>query len=413
MKSMTYCAVYKVIAAASAAAMLFCALPAAAYTDVTEAVNGVYNYKVKGSDHGVSQANDWFAVAAGRGGKAMPGYLEQLSAYVAEKYQSDGGLDRNKATEWHRTALAVKALGGDPANVGGIDLLRDGITEPLVSLDRQGINGLIWAVIASKYCGILPPESVCARLAQRQNEDGSFSLRGAGDPDVTAMAICALSDVPGYENAVSAAKAALEAMRLPSGGFASSGAENCESTAQVIQALCALGEDPERDIAVLMSYRNPDGGFAHLPGGKSNDMASAQAMLALVTYEQLPRPAAAVEEPPLETTAEPVIAPAAAEQPGEEADLPVETAAQPGAEQRSEAEQNAEAEAEPEAEEPGIEENNAEAEEAGEMAPEPDEAPEADDEPETAEASRSPLFIAAIALVIAALIFVFIRKRKR
>lgn len=395
MKSMTYCAVYKVIAAASAAAMLFCAVPAAAYTDVAEAIGSVYNYKLESYDLSVSQANDWFAVASGRGGRALPGYLEKLSAYVAEKYQSDGGLDRNKATEWHRVALAVKALGGDPTNVGGTDLLKDGVTEPLVALDRQGINGLIWAAIAAKDCGIEPPESVCAGLAQRQNEDGSFSLRGAGDPDVTAMAICALSGVPGYETVISAARTALEAMRLPSGGFASSGAENCESTAQVIQALCALGEDPERDIAVLMSYRNPDGGFAHLPGGKSNDMASAQAMLALVTYEQMPKAAAAIE-PALETAAEPVIVPEPTEQSAEAIVEPVEEAAPP--------EVTEEAGPEPEgtlAE--GIEEDQ-------DNMSEPDEAPKTANEPEAAKARQSPLLILAIALIVAAVIFVLIKK---
>ena len=64
--------------------------------------------------------SDWFAVAAGRSGEDVrtEGYRKSLSDYVTQKYRKEGGLDSVRATEWHRIALALLALGGDPTDVG-------------------------------------------------------------------------------------------------------------------------------------------------------------------------------------------------------------------------------------------------------------------------------------------------------
>ena len=70
------------------------------------------------------------------------------------------------------------------------------------------------------------------------------------------------------------ALAALSAAQCADGGFASWGAENAESTAQVVMALCALGIDPAADerfckeggsaVTALLGFR---GGKGILSGG--------------------------------------------------------------------------------------------------------------------------------------------------
>ena len=83
---------------------------------------------------------------------------------------------------------------------------------------------------------------------------------------------------------------ALGAAQCADGGFASWGAENAESTAQVVMALCALGIDPAADerfckeggsaVTALLGFRVEDGSFAHV-GGTSDAMASEQGLQAL------------------------------------------------------------------------------------------------------------------------------------
>ena len=59
--------------------------------------------------------SDWLAIASGRAGLQRPDYLRDLESYVTSMYRENGGLDRIKATEWHRAAVTVAALGGSVA----------------------------------------------------------------------------------------------------------------------------------------------------------------------------------------------------------------------------------------------------------------------------------------------------------
>lgn len=139
-----------------------------------------------------------------------------------------------------------------------------------------------------------------AALLALQLPGGGFAIRGTqGDVDVTAMALQALA----AENSASAQAAAQQALaflakaQLESGGFASYGAENAESAAQVIIALTALGIDPEADprflknglspLDALQSFQLPDGSYCHVSGGETNETATAQAFCALVALARL------------------------------------------------------------------------------------------------------------------------------
>ena len=67
-----------------------------------------------------SQNLDWYAVGIGRMGYEddYSAYLSILKDTVTKKYTQPDQLDLQKATEWHRIALAVLSLGGDPTQAG-------------------------------------------------------------------------------------------------------------------------------------------------------------------------------------------------------------------------------------------------------------------------------------------------------
>lgn len=252
--------------------------------------------------------DDWAVIGLARGGyypgKAyFDGYISAVRADAA-----DGGLDYRTGTSYARCVLALTAAGCDARGIAGHDL-----TAPLgdyAFVCRQGINGPVWALLALDAGGYpVPPAPAGAAQATRKSyidyilarevKGGGFALSGSvPDPDVTAMALQALSkyryraDVDG---AVSRAITALSSIQLGSGGFKSMGVENAESCAQVIIALCELSISPDDArftksgrtvLDALMAYSMGDGAFRHVPGGASSRVAAEQAYLALASAQR-------------------------------------------------------------------------------------------------------------------------------
>lgn len=153
--------------------------------------------------------SDWLAVASGRAGLQRPDYLRDLESYVTSMYRENGGLDRIKATEWHRITLAVQAQGGDPTAFGRdregkpIDLVAEGTYNwsRSRSLGAQGLNGWIFALITLDSGGFAVPEGAAytredmrRAILSAQTEEGAFGLSaGTADVDITAMALQALA----------------------------------------------------------------------------------------------------------------------------------------------------------------------------------------------------------------------------
>lgn len=254
--------------------------------------------------------SDWYAYALGKANiqDNFEDYLKRLEAYVSEKYSTSGGLDKHKITEWHRIALTVNALGGDPTSFAGVNLIKDGVTEPVIPPERQGVNGLIWAVITAHECndavGDFSARELCNKIILKQNADGGFSVSGKSDPDVTAMAIMALWNEEGFCSYGELARAALINMRLPNGEFASYGTENCESSAQAAQAFAYIG-DRENALAALETVKTykTAGGYSHIHGKDANEMATWQAMLAFIACDGfLNEPTKEIKEPVIENT---------------------------------------------------------------------------------------------------------------
>lgn len=253
---------------------------------------------------------DWYPIGLGRLGIAdrNSAYLAVVRDRVEERYAQPGKLNSAKATEWHRIALAVLAMGGDPTAFGTdengqpIDLIADGTYNrgKTASLGRQGINGWIWGLIALDSLRYSVPEdayytrdTIIMEIMRQQLPDGGFALSGkSADPDITAMALQAFAPYRNDEKTytytlrktgeqvtktvhqvIEESLQCLSLLQLPTGDFSSWGTENVESTDQVTVALCSLGIDPLTDLRFIkngntlldgiLRYRMPDGGFVH------------------------------------------------------------------------------------------------------------------------------------------------------
>ncbi len=205
---------------------------------------------------------DWLAMAMALSGaeESYADYLQALRTYVENAYAKNGCLDKNKATEYHRIALTVMALGGDPTDFGtkpdgsAIDLIAEGTYNYARDPGAQGLNGWIWALIALDAQDTEVPadaqysrEDMVSAIVIAQEPDGGFGLiPGKSDVDITAMAVQALAPYRDrLETEIDAALEYLSGQLTDTCGYIAYGDENAESTAQVILALCALGIDED------------------------------------------------------------------------------------------------------------------------------------------------------------------------
>lgn len=175
-----------------------------------------------------------------------------------------------------KAALTAKALGLDPKNTGGVDLITkasaayDSASGAFASDDfSQSI-----VMLGLACTGNTVPAGAGTALAANQIADGGgWGFGGFADPDTTAIAIQALlaTGTPKTDAAVTKAVAYLHASQGSDGGWGfDPTASNASSTAYVVQALLALGENPESTgwqkggvspVAFLLSQQETDGSF--------------------------------------------------------------------------------------------------------------------------------------------------------
>jgi hypothetical protein len=287
---------------------------AADKTEISQAISNTASYLTKTiSEPEVgSIGGEWAIIGLARSGYSTPQSYYDNYYKVVERYVKElgGVLHDKKYTEYSRVIIALTAIGKDPSNVAGYNLL-----EPLADFDKtiwQGINGPIFALIAldsGKY--ELPMnknaktqatrEMYIDEILARQLADGGFALSGnKADPDVTGMALQALAKYQNRDNVKAATVKAIETLsklQNSSGGYASWGTENLESTAQVLMALCELGIDPEDPrftksghnlIDTLLSYYREGQGFLHTADGSGeNLMSTEQAFYTLVNVQRV------------------------------------------------------------------------------------------------------------------------------
>lgn len=252
--------------------------------------------------------SEWLVIALARSGRDVPdSYYDSV---VKAVQSAKGQLSDKKSTEYARTILALTAIGKDPTDVGGYDLLAR--LADMDDVTYQGINGAIFALLAldsGKYDVPAAAEGgtqvtrdgLVAYILAQQLSDGGWALSGtSADPDVTAMALQALAPYRTGDETVDAAVdkgvQLLSDMQLFDGGYSSWGTLNSESCAQVLIALATLGIDPVSDsrfvkngltvLDALLAYA-VSGGFRHTVDGEADAIATEQALCALTAYARL------------------------------------------------------------------------------------------------------------------------------
>ena len=258
-----------------------------------------------------SIGGEWMVIGLARSGREVDdAYYEAVVEYVRGNIDENERLHKAKSTDNSRVILALTAMGYDVTDVDGHNLL-EGLDE-MSYLNKQGINGPIWALIALdshdyEPMGDVTREKLITCILDAQLADGGWALSGdKADADMTGMALQALapycSDNADVKAAVDKALAKLSEMQNEDGSFGAlqtdgSCVPTSESTAQVIVALTALGIDPETDsrfvkngnspVDALCGYAVDGGGFKHVSGGERNGMATEQGYYALTAYARL------------------------------------------------------------------------------------------------------------------------------
>ncbi|UTB71230.1 hypothetical protein A4W71_09425 [Latilactobacillus curvatus] len=216
---------------------------------------------------------------------------------------------RYSATDAERSVIGLTALGEDPTNFHGVNLIQKTIEASTAKY--VGINGQIYGIIAlsTKDYGEEANKTITTLIQavlQKQNVDKGWALFGTdSDVDITGMAMTALGmhrDVTGVQPALDKAVSMLKdkAFQKATGGFfipsSFSKVENSNSISQAVMGLMAAGVDPAKafvgdngvnPISRLLAYQRTDGEFRWQFDNVSGALAMAteQATYALDQYE--------------------------------------------------------------------------------------------------------------------------------
>ena len=265
------------------------------------------------TDTACAYGNEWAVLAVARDGGLSPEkaamYYASVEATVKE-LKSDT-LDPTYATTNERVALAISAIGKDPQDVAGYNLL-----QPLANMDYingQGVNAAVYALLAFDAKQYEIPaakagetqttrEGLIQKILDAQLSDGGWDYSGIGaDPDMTAMVLQALapycSSNAAVQVAVDRGLSALSAIQNPDGTYSSWGYTSSYSLAQVLTALSILKVDPLTDSRFIKNGRTVIDalGDFYVPGegfkGNIDDTAVAaganvQVAYALVAYQR-------------------------------------------------------------------------------------------------------------------------------
>ena len=244
---------------------------------------------------GAGESTDFFAIAlrARYSGLDFTAYADALQAYRTATTPIN-------PVSRERIALAMLACGAcDAEDPFVVDTTDTCIGALGIMSEVFGLHLLTNGVPSNTHT----VEEAARALLARQHADGSFSVTGnSGDVDTTAMTVTALAacrtmlsdtnadvlSVAEVSDAIETAIDWLAAKKTADGQFASYGAVNAESGAQVLIALAACGMDPAADarfadvVDGLLAFQTADGGFSHLLDGEKNDMATVQVFCAMV-----------------------------------------------------------------------------------------------------------------------------------
>lgn len=285
------------------------------YADTKKYIQNNVPAPVVASDRG-----EWAVLGLARAGVELSdayiqAYYGKVVAYVQKNMGADGVLldpesHNPTVTDNERIILALTAIGKDPANVGGKNLLAALQNKDIMQVTNTSdtdINGLVFGLLALNS-GNYTQDSywLVQAILTQQNEDGSWSssadTKPVGDVDMTAMALQALA--PYYnEGGDTTVNAAVDkALQWLSAKYKNTGYTSAESCAQVVVALSALQLNANSDSSfvktvdgaptsvlgdLLRYYLGEGQGFKHAASGMTADQkATEQALYAMAAYER-------------------------------------------------------------------------------------------------------------------------------
>jgi len=255
---------------------------------------------------------EWTVIALARSGVEVPeSYFDFYRANLKKTLKdTDGILSDSKYTEYSRVDLALTAIGEDPGDFDGYDLLK-----PLLDFDtvvKYGINGPAYALMALDSGDYeFSDQGVSASEVRKQyidwmigqeKQDGGFSYyetAAEADADMTAIVIQSLapySEDPLVTEVIERGLAVLSDLQDDDGYYRSFDEISCETLSQAIIAVSAAGIDCNTDerfvkngkgmIDALMTFYDRDGGFSHTLDGDTQVMTTEQALCALAAYDR-------------------------------------------------------------------------------------------------------------------------------
>lgn len=233
------------------------AAPPSAGPDIERLLGFLDAYQHPDGSFGADLYSDWAAVAYG----AATGHAaarDRLKAFLA-----GDALDGALLTDSERRAMALMALGVDPARGGRADYIRpiadafDGAQFGDPALYNDDIFAII-VLARAGYAGDAILATAGRFVAARQRGNGGWE-----DPDITAAAIQALTTFGSggeFDTPLAHAQAYLRSAQLSDGGWG-----NSFTTAWVLQAFRAAGIDPRSVV------KNSKSGFDALARSQQSD----------------------------------------------------------------------------------------------------------------------------------------------
>jgi Prenyltransferase and squalene oxidase repeat len=240
----------------------------------------------------------WSLIAGASSGEAPLSWAKEGA--TPQQYLDEAAGSTTALKEFEMMTIALEEAGGDPRSVAGRDLVS--LIKAKIATDGKigaDVNEHCWGMLALATVGDTVPANCSQWLLGQKRQDGGW---GESDQVVTvdtALAVQALGtgDNP-PEDDISAALALLRGRINPDGGFkGAAAASDAQTTATVIEAVYAGGEDPSskewsfqgnNPVDFLDSLQAADGHFQFSAGVESQPVMTSAIALPATSGDYFP-----------------------------------------------------------------------------------------------------------------------------
>jgi hypothetical protein len=200
--------------------------------------------------------------------------------------------------------MAAVAAGEDPTTFAGINAVEVMQLSYSSETNLYGV-GIYDTALVSLALGAVdndPPDIVVEEIERRQMDDGSWAFDGTttagnGDTNTTAVVIQALVATKHTEgDVIQHGLEYLQRNQMPQGFNFQPGpgaTPDANSTALVVQALFAAGEDPasrawQNVYGSLLAFQNPSGSFSYLLDPKDENLFATLQVIPALAAQPFP-----------------------------------------------------------------------------------------------------------------------------